>query len=153
MSTQPLLEIRDLRKHFLIHKKGILLKKPIGVVHAVDGVSLDIHQGENVGLVGESGCGKTTLGKTLMYIEEPLSGRVIFDGIDVFDAFRSKDAEKIRKIRRGIQMVFQNPYTSINLSPRVRGKTRFMNSYVWLTWKSITLSAIHTNLVEDNDSG
>jgi oligopeptide/dipeptide ABC transporter ATP-binding protein len=117
MNTPTLLEIKDLMKHFLIHRRGILFKKPIGVVHAVDGVSLDIHQGENVGLVGESGCGKTTLGKTLMYIEEPLSGEVIFNGINVFDAFHSKDTEKIRKIRRGIQMVFQNPYTS--LDPRM----------------------------------
>lgn len=117
MEGQTLLEIKDLVKYYPIYRRGILLKKQIGVVHAVDGVSLKIGRGENVGLVGESGCGKTTLGKTIMHLEEPLSGEVIYDGIRVFEAFRSKDDEKIRKIRRGIQMVFQNPYTS--LDPRM----------------------------------
>jgi len=117
MSAPTLLEVKDLVKHYPIYTRGILLKKQIGVVHAVDGVSLNIQQGENLGLVGESGCGKTTLGKTLMYLEEPESGEVTYDGINVFDAFHSKDAHEIRKIRRGIQMVFQNPYTS--LDPRM----------------------------------
>ena len=116
-SDRVLLEIKDLVKYYPIYSRGILLKKQLGVVHAVDGVSLNIGQGENLGLVGESGCGKTTLGKTLMYLELPLSGEVIYDGIKMFDAFSSKDAEKIRRIRRGIQMVFQNPYTS--LDPRM----------------------------------
>jgi len=117
MSDQPLLKIINLVKHYPIHRRGVLLKKQIGVVHAVDGVSIDIDPGENVGLVGESGCGKTTLGKTLMYLEEPLSGQVIYDGINMFDAFHSGDTKKIHMIRHGIQMVFQNPYTS--LDPRM----------------------------------
>lgn len=117
VSDRVLLEIKDLVKHYPIYSRGILLKKQLGVVHAVDGVSLNIGQGENLGLVGESGCGKTTLGKTLMYLELPLSGEVIYDGINMFDAFSSKNAEKIRRVRRGIQMVFQNPYTS--LDPRM----------------------------------
>lgn len=115
--NQSLLEIKDLVKHYPVYTRGVLLKKQVGVIHAIDGVNLNICCGENLGLVGESGCGKTTLGKTLMYLEEPLAGKVMYDGIDVFDAFRSKDAEKIRRIRRGIQMVFQNPYTS--LDPRM----------------------------------
>lgn len=117
MSDQTLIEIKDLVKHYPIHRRGVLLKKQIGVVHAVDGVSLNIGRGENVGLVGESGCGKTTLGKTLMYLEEPQSGEVIYNGIKMFEAFSSRDDEKIRIIRRGIQMIFQNPYTS--LDPRM----------------------------------
>jgi len=116
-SDQNLLEVQDLVKYYPVYKRGVLLKKEIGVIHAVDGVSFNICCGENFGLVGESGCGKTTLGKTLMYLEEPLSGKVIYDGIDMFEAFHSKDTKKIHEIRHGIQMVFQNPYTS--LDPRM----------------------------------
>lgn len=117
LDAPNLLEITDLVKYYPIYRKGVLLKKQIGEIHAVDGVSLTICCGENLGLVGESGCGKTTLGKTLMYLEEPRSGKVIYDGIDMFDAFHSKNEEKIHRIRHGIQMVFQNPYTS--LDPRM----------------------------------
>lgn len=116
-SSQPLLAIKNLVKHFPVYTRGIILKKQSGVVHAVDDVSIIIGRGENLGLVGESGCGKTTLGKTLMYLEEPDSGEIIYDDINVVKAFGSNDKEKIRRIRHGIQMVFQNPYTS--LDPRM----------------------------------
>ena len=115
--SQPLLAIKNLVKHFPVYTRGIILKKQCGVVHAVDDVSITIGRGENLGLVGESGCGKTTLGKTLMYLEEPDSGEIIYDDINVVKAFGSNDKEKIRRIRHGIQMVFQNPYTS--LDPRM----------------------------------
>lgn len=117
MASQTLTEIKDLVKYYSIYKRGVLLKKQIGFVHAVDGVNLSILEGENLGLVGESGCGKTTLGKTMMYLEEPTSGEVLYDSINVAEAFQTKDGEKIRKIRRGIQMIFQNPYAS--LDPRM----------------------------------
>jgi len=116
-SSQPLLAIKNLVKHFPVYTRGIILKKQCGVVHAVDDVSITIGRGENLGLVGESGCGKTTLGKTLMYLEEPDSGEIIYDDINMVKAFGSNDKEKIRRIRYGIQMVFQNPYTS--LDPRM----------------------------------
>ncbi len=116
-SNQNLLEIKNLVKHFPIYNRGILLKTKAGEVHAVDDVSITIGKGENLGLVGESGCGKTTLGKTLMFLEEPDSGEINYDGMDMVAAFGSKDTEKIRRLRRGIQMVFQNPYTS--LDPRM----------------------------------
>jgi ABC-type oligopeptide transport system ATPase subunit len=112
-----LLEIKNLVKYFPVYTRGILLKKQTGAVHAVDDVSIRIGRGENLGLVGESGCGKTTLGKTLMLLEEPDSGQIIYENIDVVEAFRLNHKEKMRDVRHGIQMVFQNPYTS--LDPRM----------------------------------
>ena len=116
-NTPNLLEINNLVKYFPVYTRGILLKKQTGAVHAVDDVSIYIGRGENLGLVGESGCGKTTLGKTLMFLEEPDKGQIIFDEIDVVKAFRTKNVEEMHNIRHGIQMVFQNPYTS--LDPRM----------------------------------
>ena len=112
-----ILEIKNLVKYFPVYTRGILLKKQTGAVHAVDNVSFSIGRGENLGLVGESGCGKTTLGKTLMFLEEPDSGQIIYNEIDEVEAFRSKNKEKMHDLRHGIQMVFQNPYTS--LDPRM----------------------------------
>ncbi|MEM2905183.1 MAG: ATP-binding cassette domain-containing protein [Candidatus Bathyarchaeia archaeon] len=117
MSDTALLRIENLYKHYPIYERGVLLKRQVGVVHAVDGVSLEVKHGENMGLVGESGSGKTTLGKTVMYLEEPTSGHVYFNGVDVSEAFSKNQSDLIRKVRRGIQMVFQNPYTS--LDPRM----------------------------------
>jgi len=116
-NSANLLEIKNLVKFFPVYTRGILLKRQTGNVHAVDDVSIFIGRGENLGLVGESGCGKTTLGKTLMFLEEPDKGQIIYDGIDMVEAFRSKNVEEMRRIRHGIQMVFQNPYTS--LDPRM----------------------------------
>ena len=115
--SNTLLNIKNLVKYYPVYTRGILLKKQTGEVHAVDDVSITIGRGENLGLVGESGCGKTTLGKTLMFLEESDSGQIIYDDIDMVEAFRSNDKEKIHNIRHGIQMVFQNPYTS--LDPRM----------------------------------
>ena len=116
-NNQNLLEIRNLVKYFPVYTRGILLKNQTGAVHAVDDVSIYIGRGENLGLVGESGCGKTTLGKTLMFLEEPDKGQIIYDGIDMVKAFRTKNSAEMHAVRHGIQMVFQNPYTS--LDPRM----------------------------------
>ena len=116
-NSANLLEIKNLVKYFPVYTRGILLKNQTGAVHAVDDVSIYIGRGENLGLVGESGCGKTTLGKTLMFLEEPDKGQIIYDGINMVMAFHSKNSAEMHTVRHGIQMVFQNPYTS--LDPRM----------------------------------
>ena len=104
----PLLEVDNLVTYFPI--KAGLFRSTIGHVHAVDGVSLDIHERETVGVVGESGCGKTTLGRSILRIVEPTSGITRFRGEDVVNA--SKD--RMRELRSEMQIVFQDPYASLN---------------------------------------
>jgi oligopeptide transport system ATP-binding protein len=104
----PLLEVRDLRKLFPI-RRGVF-GKTIGHVHAVDGVSFDLDAGSALGLVGESGCGKTTLGRCLLRLIEPTSGTVRLDGSDVLALPRGQ----LRPFRRHMQMIFQDPYGSLN---------------------------------------
>ena len=104
----PLLSVRDLTKHFPI-RRG-LLGRPAGEVRAVDGVSFDLAPGETLGLVGESGCGKTTAGRSILRLIEPTAGSVIFDGTDV----RALDPARLRGLRRQMQIVFQDPFSSLN---------------------------------------
>ncbi|GAA3424338.1 ABC transporter ATP-binding protein [Streptosporangium sandarakinum] len=106
---EPILEVRDLVKHFPLHQ-GILLKKQVGAIKAVDGVSFDLRRGETLGIVGESGCGKSTLAKVLMALERPTSGSVKINGREIANARGSE----LKKVRRNIQMVMQDPYTSLN---------------------------------------
>lgn len=112
MSGKPLLEIKNLKKYYSIESG--LMKKKIGVVKAVDDINLVIRENETLGLVGESGCGKTTLGRSILRIVEPTSGDVIFhlDGEEI--NLPSLNQVDLRKVRRHIQMIFQNPYTSLN---------------------------------------
>lgn len=113
---QPLIEIRDLKKHYPI-RRG-LLKRTVGQVRAVDGVSFSIQPGETVGLVGESGCGKTTTGRCLIRLVEPTSGEIIFRTADQ-DALPvvQLDAAQLKLYRRQVQIIFQDPYSS--LDPRM----------------------------------
>ncbi|MEE9594169.1 MAG: ATP-binding cassette domain-containing protein [Candidatus Hydrothermarchaeales archaeon] len=106
-----LLEIRNLKKYYPITEG--FLSKHAGDVKAVDGVSLSIKAGETLGLVGESGCGKTTLGKVLLRLEEPTDGQVLFKGKDIF-AFKGED---LKRYREEVQMIFQDPQAS--LDPRM----------------------------------
>jgi len=104
----PLLEVRHLTKHFPI-KRG-LLSSTVGHVKAVTDVSISVNAGETVGLVGESGCGKTTLGRTLLRLIEPTSGDIIFDGVNL----AKLSQEELRPYRKAMQIIFQDPYSSLN---------------------------------------
>jgi oligopeptide/dipeptide ABC transporter ATP-binding protein len=107
--AQPLLRARDVRKYFPI-KRGVVFQREVARVHAVDGVSLDLFAGETVGLVGESGCGKSTFGRCLIRLHELTEGTVEFDGRDISRLKR----DDLRPLRREFQMVFQDPYASLN---------------------------------------
>jgi peptide/nickel transport system ATP-binding protein/oligopeptide transport system ATP-binding protein len=107
-STSPLLEVRDLKKHFPI--QGGLFSRTSGQVYAVDGVSLHIDRGETLGLVGESGCGKSTVGRTLLKLLEPTSGTIRLAGEDI----TSLDAVQMLPYRKRMQMIYQDPYASLN---------------------------------------
>ncbi len=107
--TEPILQVRDLVKHFPV-TRGVLFKRTIGHVRAVDGVSFDLNRGETLGIVGESGCGKSTLAQVLMRLEKPTSGSAHFEGSDMFGLKGSE----LRKLRRDMQIVLQDPYTSLN---------------------------------------
>jgi oligopeptide transport system ATP-binding protein len=106
--SEVLLEVRDLVKHFPIG--GGMFTKPVGVVRAIDGVSFTIRKGETLGLVGESGCGKTTTGRCILQLEQATSGSVVFEGIDMV----TLDAAELRAVRRRVQVIFQDPYSSLN---------------------------------------
>ncbi len=109
VGPEPLLRVTDLVKHYPI-TQGIIREKQVGAVRAVDGISFDVQKGETLGLVGESGCGKSTTGRLLMRLEQPTSGSIRFEGED----WLSLSRKDLRQARRDMQIVFQDPFSSLN---------------------------------------
>jgi len=107
--NKTLVRVENLVKHFPINQ-GIIIQRQIGAVKAVDGISFDIKQGETLGLVGESGCGKSTTGRTILQLHKPTAGKVYYKD----DELGSVNETEMRKLRRDIQIIFQDPYASLN---------------------------------------
>ena len=104
-SSETILEVKNLVKHFPI-TKGFIVQRQVGAVKAVDDVSFTIRRGETLGLVGESGCGKTTTGRVILRLMEPTSGEASFEGRNIFKL----NKEDLRRMRRDMQIIFQDPY-------------------------------------------
>src|SRR5688500_2531097 len=107
--SDALIEVRDLVKHFPV-TRGIIFQKQIGAVHAVDGVSFDVMRGETLGIVGETGCGKTTTARLITRLLEPTSGTIRYDGEDISALSR----RQLKPLRSEMQIIFQDPYSSLN---------------------------------------
>ncbi len=105
----PLVQVRNLKKYFPI-SEGLIFQRHVNDVKAVDDVSFDVYNGETLGLVGETGCGKTTVGRTLLRLYDPTDGQIIFDNVDL----ATLQEGALRRIRRRMQMIFQDPYASLN---------------------------------------
>jgi oligopeptide transport system ATP-binding protein len=106
---EVLVRVRNLKKYFPI-TRGIVIQRQVGAVMAVDGISFDVYQGETLGLVGESGCGKSTTGRTILQLYRPTAGEVFFEDKDLVQL----KGEELRRMRRRMQMIFQDPYASLN---------------------------------------
>ena len=109
MAENTLLQVKNLKMHFPI-EEGILIKKKVGAIRAIDGIDFEIEKGETLGLVGESGCGKSTTARCIAQLHKPTTGEVLYNGVDLCKA----SEHQLLKARQGIQMVFQDPYASLN---------------------------------------
>ena len=111
--TEPLLSVRGLRMHFPI-SEGLVRRRAVGEVKAVDGIDFTVARGETLGLVGESGCGKTTTGRCILRLEKPTAGEIFYDGVDI----AGLSQKELIKLRQKIQVIFQDPFSSLN--PRMK---------------------------------
>ncbi len=111
--ARPLLEVKGLRMHFPV-TEGLMARRLVGEVKAVDGIDFTVRRGETLGLVGESGCGKTTTGRCILRLERPTAGEILYDGVDV----AKMERRELLALRRRIQVIFQDPYSSLN--PRMK---------------------------------
>ena len=118
LENNPILEVKKLKKYFPI-TKGFLRKK-IGEIKAVDDVNFDLFPGETLGLVGESGCGKSTVARTVLRALEPTSGQILFKENDLIQDLTVLNKDELKLARRNIQMIFQDPFSSLNPRQRVR---------------------------------
>jgi oligopeptide transport system ATP-binding protein len=140
--SEILIQVQDLVKHYPIF--GGVFVHQVNKVHAVDGISFDIRRGETFGLVGESGCGKSTVGRAILQLEKPTAGKVIFDGTNLADL----EGRELRKMRRRMQMIFQDPYSSLN--PRMKVSEIIAeplvahNQYNWNNVKEIVAELLET---------
>src|SRR2546423_3650067 len=114
MAASELLVVEDLKKHFPI-TRGIIFQRQVAAVKAVDGVSFTVRKGETLGVVGESGCGKSTMARCVMRLLDPTGGKITFDGRDITHLSRAE----MRPVRRELMMIFQDPYASLNSRKRV----------------------------------
>ncbi|MBI3761636.1 MAG: ATP-binding cassette domain-containing protein, partial [Chloroflexi bacterium] len=106
---EVLIRVERLKKHFPI-MRGVIVSRQVGAIKAVDGVSFDIHRGETLGLVGESGCGKSTTGRAILQLHKPTSGKVFFEDTEL----TALEAEPLRRMRPKMQMIFQDSYAALN---------------------------------------
>ena len=158
--ASALLEVRDLKKHFPV-TKGLIFSKTTGYLKAVDGISFQIERGKTLGIVGESGCGKSTTAKLLLMLEDPTEGQILFEGEDIHHT----DASHRRSYRSSVQAVFQDPWSSLN--PRMRVKDLIGEPMV-INWdvpkreieervekllSDVGLSSYHANLFPHEFSG
>jgi len=127
MSSEPLLRVESVRKHFAF-TKGILFSKTLGHVKAVDDISFEIRAGETLGLVGESGCGKTTTSRMILNLEEPTEGRILLDG----EPIHGLEGEALKAYRTKVQAVFQDPWSSLN--PRMTAGRIIAESLIVTKW-------------------
>jgi len=118
-NPETLLELQDLKKHFPI--KAGLLQKTVGHIKAVDGINLKVNKGETLGIVGESGCGKSTVGRTIIRLYEPTDGKIIFNGQDISHL---SEGDLRKDVRKNIQMIFQDPFASLNPRKTLRSIIR-----------------------------
>jgi peptide/nickel transport system ATP-binding protein len=130
MSADALLDVRDLKRYFPI--RGGLLQRQVATVHAVDGISFEVKRGETLGIVGESGCGKSTTARLLIRLLEPDSGTIVFDGRPV----AASGGMPVRELRRQVQMVFQDSYSSLNPRCTVEDTIAYGPSVHGLSWEA-----------------